>query len=68
MCQMSVVLGREDEAEVVAENASLLEVVADGVRISTLFEEPRLLPGVRVERIDFLNNRVILAQAEAERK
>lgn len=60
MCQMTVILERDGEQEVVAENASLLEVVADGVEISTLFDRPRLLPQVRVRRIDFLGGKVIL--------
>lgn len=65
MCQMSVVINRgsqkgQDDQELVAENASLLEVEDDGVKISTLFEEPFKITGARVERIDFLAGRVFL--------
>ena len=58
MCQMSIVLEQDGKEAVVAENASLLEVSADGLRISTLFEEPQFIPGAVVRAIDFLNGRV----------
>lgn len=58
MCQMSVVLEQDGNEAVVAENASLLEVGEDGIRISTLFEEPQFISGGVVRAIDFLNGRV----------
>jgi predicted RNA-binding protein len=58
MCQMSVILEQDGNEAVVAENASLLEVGEDGIRISTLFEEPQFIPGAVVRAIDFLNGRV----------
>ncbi|TBV80087.1 MAG: CooT family nickel-binding protein [Desulfobulbaceae bacterium] len=61
MCQMSVLLSRPEEEELVAENASLLEVEDDGVKISALFEDPRIVHGVKVTRIDFLAGKVWLA-------
>jgi predicted RNA-binding protein len=60
MCQMSVMLSRQDRQELVAENATLLEVEDNGVKISTLFEEPKVVDGVKVARIDFLAGKVIL--------
>ena len=60
MCQMSVVLAQDGNETVVAESASLLEVVEDGIRISTLFEEPQFIKGAAVRAIDFLNGRVIV--------
>lgn len=62
MCQMSVILEQDGNETVVAENASLLEVVEDGIRISTLFEEPQFIPGAAVRAIDFLNSRVTVNQ------
>ncbi len=57
---MSVVHKQQDQEEVVAENASLLEVEGNGVKISTLFEETRQIDGVEVSSIDFLAGKVIL--------
>ncbi|MCA1765215.1 MAG: CooT family nickel-binding protein [Desulfobulbaceae bacterium] len=62
MCQMSVMLEKEDQPEeLLTENASTLEVKEDGVEISSLFDPPRVVTGVRVVRIDFMNNKVFLA-------
>ena len=58
MCQMRVVLVQDGNEAVVAESASQLEVGEDGIRISTLFEEPQFIPGAVVRAIDFLNGRV----------
>lgn len=62
MCQMRVLLERDDQpAEMIMENASLLEVKEGGVEISSLFDPPQLLSGVKVNRIDFLGGKVFLA-------
>ena len=62
MCQMSVMLEKEDQSEeLLTENASTLEVKEEGVEISSLFDPPQVVPGVRVVRIDFMNNKVFLA-------
>lgn len=62
MCQMSVMLEKEDQPEeLLTENASTLEVKEEGVEISSLFDPPQVVPGVRVVRIDFMNNKVFLA-------
>ncbi|ADH86710.1 CooT family nickel-binding protein [Desulfurivibrio alkaliphilus] len=60
MCQISVVYQQQDKEELIAENVSLLEVENNGVKISTLFEEPKLIEGAAVSRIDFLAGKVIL--------
>lgn len=66
MCQMSVVLDHDGQQEKVMENVTLLEVVPEGVRISTLFEEPKIVAG-RVQRIDFMAGTVTLAGLEIDR-
>ena len=63
MCQMNIVLTGESGEETILENASLLEVTAEGIRVSTLFDEPRLIEKVMVKKIDFLNGKVTLTQA-----
>lgn len=60
MCQMTVLLERDNREELVAEQASLLEAVENGVRIQTLFEAPQEIAGVMVASIDFLAGKVIL--------
>jgi predicted RNA-binding protein len=64
MCQMKVLLESGGREEVLLENVTLLEKTPDGMRISTLFEEPRLVKGT-LRKIDFLAGRVTL-QAEEE--
>ena len=61
MCQMNVMLDSGDKPEeLIMENASLLEVIENGVQISSLFDPPRIIPGVRVVKIDFLSGKVLL--------
>ena len=60
MCQMNVMLESGDKPEMIMENASLLEVTDDGIEVSSLFDPPRLIPGVRVVKIDFMNGKVML--------
>ena len=60
MCQMSVLLERDGQLEKVMENASLLEVTPEGITISTLFEEPKLLKDAQLKKIDFLGGTVTL--------
>ena len=57
---MNVMLGSDDKPELMMENASLLEVTDNGVEVSSLFDPPKLIPGVRVVKIDFMNGKVVL--------
>ena len=62
MCQTSVVLEKEDGAEeLLLENVTSLEVLDEGVRISTLFEGSREYQNVGIRRIDFSGGKVYLA-------
>jgi predicted RNA-binding protein len=63
MCQMRVLLEKGDGEELLFENVVLLENTSDGFRISTLFEEPRLVRG-DLRKIDFLAGQVILQAKE----
>ena len=60
MCQMKIMQDKDGQQELVMEDVSQLEVVEDGIRISTLFEEPKLIPGVTIKTIDFLSGKTIL--------
>ena len=43
MCQMNVVLEHDGEQEKIMANATHLEVTGEGVFVSTLFEETKLV-------------------------
>ncbi len=55
MCQMKVMLDKEGKQELVMEDVTKLEVTEDGITVSTLFEEPKTVPGVAVQTIDFMS-------------
>ncbi|MGD8968393.1 MAG: CooT family nickel-binding protein [Anaerolineae bacterium] len=59
MCQATVYLGDEE----VAREVTGLELMDEGVRLTTFFEEPQVVPG-RVRYIDFLKHRVQLQPLE----
>jgi predicted RNA-binding protein len=62
MCQMSVMLEKDNQPDkLLMENVSLVEVKSAGVEISSLFDPPQLLPGVKVARIDVMNGKVVLS-------
>jgi predicted RNA-binding protein len=61
MCQATVYLAREgqERSEKIMQDIILLETTADGVRLSTFFEEPQTVRA-RIRRIDFLKHIVTL--------
>lgn len=60
MCQMNVVLEQDGELEKVMDNVTHLQVTGEGVLVSTLFEEPKLVKSAWVKDIDFLGGQVTL--------
>ncbi len=63
MCQISAILvGEGGQEEILMEGVTALDVTADGILLTTFFEEPRLVPGAVIRRIDFLGGRLILAR------
>ncbi len=60
MCQMKIMQDKDGQQELVMEDVANLEVVEEGIRISTLFEEPKLIPGVTIKTIDFLSGKTML--------
>ena len=60
MCQMKVMLDRKGQQELVMEDVTKLEVTEDGVRVSTFFEEPKIVSGAAVNTIDFTSGILIL--------
>jgi len=64
MCQATVYLAHEgQENELIMQDVTRLDVVEEGVRVATFFEEPRVVPA-RVAHIDFLKHTVTLVAHE----
>lgn len=63
MCQMSVVIDQDGVEELVMEDVTSLVVDPGGMKISTLFEGPRLVEHVVLRSIDFMAGKVVLQQA-----
>ena len=63
MCQLRAVIETDGKQETVMESVTALEVVDDGVVLSTFFEDPKRIDGVQVQRIDFLGGEVVLTGA-----
>lgn len=57
---MNVVLDHDGEQEKIMDNVTGLEVTEEGVLVSTLFEEPKLVKSAWVKNIDFLSGKVTL--------
>lgn len=60
MCQMSVIMEEKGEQKVIMENVTRLESIDGNIRVSTLFEEPRIIPAAFVKTIDFSGGTVLL--------
>ncbi|HID96380.1 MAG TPA: CooT family nickel-binding protein [Candidatus Latescibacteria bacterium] len=61
MCMAKVYLEGEDEEELVLEEVATLRVDGDRLLLETIFGEQKSL-AARIERIDFLNSRIVLSQ------
>jgi predicted RNA-binding protein len=62
MCQMSAVVEHDGETELIRENITRLDVLAKGIRISSLFEGSAEFENMVIHHIDFLNGKVFLAR------
>jgi predicted RNA-binding protein len=62
MCQTSVLMEKSGEEELLLENVTTLEVLENGVKITTLFEGTKELFDVAIRRIDFAGGKVFLHQ------
>ncbi|MFN2353644.1 MAG: CooT family nickel-binding protein [Desulfopila sp.] len=60
MCQVSAYIKSDEQQELVKENVTRLEMLKNGLRISTLFEGAVDLEDMVVDHIDFTNGRLIL--------
>ena len=68
MCQLKAVVERQGSREKVMESVTTVDVTTDGVVLSTYFEEPLALRGVRVRSVDLLNGFILLMADEQRKK
>lgn len=66
MCQISAVLVQDGRQEKIMDNVTGLEVTAEGIVLTTLFEEPKLLADARITTIDFMGGTVTLTAVTTE--
>ena len=64
MCQTSVFMEKSGEEELLLENVTTLEVIENGLKITSLFEGTKEFLGFAVRRIDFAGGKVFLHQTE----
>ena len=62
MCQTNVLMVKNNEEELLLENVTKLEVLDDGLRITSLFEGTKDLMGIAIHSIDFAGGKVYLRQ------
>ena len=60
MCQISAVVEHDGKFDLIKENVTRLDVLTQGVRISTLFEGTMELTDMTIDHIDFLAGKVFL--------
>ena len=68
MCQLKAVMERQGSRETVMEAVTGVDVTAEGVVLSTYFEEPLTLRGVRIRSVDLLNGSILLTADEPRKK
>lgn len=66
MCQLKAVVERQGSRETVMESVTTVDVTRDGVILSTYFEEPLTLRGVRIRSVDLLNGAILLIEQNKE--
>ncbi len=60
MCEMRVIVEQEGKEELLKENITKLEVLTNGVKVSSLFEGPTELRDMVIDYIDFTAGKVVL--------
>ena len=60
MCQMRVIMETTAGTEQIMEEVTGLEITPEGIMLTSLFDDPRLIPGSTVKKIDFMTTLVTL--------
>ena len=66
MCQMRVIMETAAGPEQIMDEVTGLEVTPEGIVLESLFDEPRLIAGSAVKKIDFMATLVTLSPRGAE--
>ena len=67
MCQMCVVIEKGEKTEKILEEVIKVEIMDNGIMVSTYFEEPKFLDNVRIKEIDCLGSTVTLLDMEKKK-
>ena len=62
MCEIKVVMDRSGKEELLMENVTRLDVIDNGMAITSLFEGPKEIPKASIRNIDFLSGKVFLQE------
>lgn len=66
MCQMRVIMETAAGTEQIMDEVTGLDVTSEGIVLESLFDEPRLIAGSTVKKIDFMATLVTLRPRGAE--
>ena len=64
MCQMSIVLEKDQKSEVIIEEVTSIQITDKGLVINTFFDEPRLIDDVVIKEIDCTGSKITLIEKE----
>ena len=65
MCQMRVIMETTAGTEQIMEEVTGLEVTPEGIVLASMFDDPRLIPGSAVKKIDFMTTLITLSPCGA---
>ena len=64
MCQMSVVIQKEEKTDKIIEEVVKVEIINNGIQVSTFFDDPKFIDNVMIKEIDCLGSTVTLLDRE----
>ena len=64
MCQMCVVVEKGEKTEKIIEEVVKVEILNNGIMVSTFFDDPKFIDNVMIKEIDCLGSTVTLLDRE----
>lgn len=64
MCQMCVLVEKDNKTEKILEEVIKVEIMNNGIMVSSYFEDPKFIDNVRIKEIDCLGSTVTLLEME----
>ena len=64
MCQMSVLIQKAKKTEEIIEEVVKVEIIDNGIQVSTFFDDPKFIDNVMIKEIDCLGSTVTLSDRE----